>query len=192
MTTDTTTTTQVHQVYIRATAQAIWDAITSPEWTVKYGYGGYAHWDLRVGGALTINPDEAMIEGSKAMGFPLPDVIIEPVPTRRYPETMAAHLFGYVGEVSDSQLTDGDGLKSGDVILSVGGRESKNTIDAGRLIRMPINDVRVAGRSTQGVTLFATGEDEHVTSVAHLPSEDEDGEGNTDADAAASDAGAAE
>ncbi|MFN8052653.1 MAG: SRPBCC domain-containing protein [Acidimicrobiales bacterium] len=70
-------TTQVHKVYIRATAQAIWDAITSPEWTVKYGYGGYAHWDLRVGGALTINPDEAMIEGSKAMGWPIADVIIE-------------------------------------------------------------------------------------------------------------------
>ncbi len=29
----------------------------------------------------------------------LPDVVVEPVPTRRYPDTMAAHLFGYVGEV---------------------------------------------------------------------------------------------
>ena len=44
--------------------------------------------------------------------------------------------------------------------------------DAGRLIRIPVEDIRVAGRSTQGVTLFATGEDEHVTSVAHLPFED--------------------
>ena len=49
--------------------------------------------------------------------------------------------------------------------------------DAGRLIRIPIGDVRVAGRSTQGVTLFAIGEDEHVTSVAHLPLE-EGGEGD--------------
>ncbi len=44
--------------------------------------------------------------------------------------------------------------------------------DAGRLIRIPVADIRVAGRSTQGVTLFATGEDEHVTSVAHLPLEE--------------------
>jgi len=44
--------------------------------------------------------------------------------------------------------------------------------DAGRLIRIPVEDIRVAGRSTQGVTLFATGEDEHVTSVAHLPLEE--------------------
>src|SRR6476620_10596013 len=27
----------------------------------------------------------------------LPDVVVEQVPTRRYPDTLAAHLFGYVG-----------------------------------------------------------------------------------------------
>src|SRR2546422_3840869 len=47
----------------------------------------------------------------------LPDVVVEQVPTRRYPETMGAHLFGYVGEVSDSQVAGGDGdLKSGDIV----------------------------------------------------------------------------
>ena len=64
-------------MYIRASAQAIWDAITSPEWTVRYGYGGYTHYDLRPGGELRIVPDDAMVEGAKAMGFPLPDVIID-------------------------------------------------------------------------------------------------------------------
>ena len=33
-------TTQVHEIYIRATPEAIWDAITSPEWTTKYAYRG--------------------------------------------------------------------------------------------------------------------------------------------------------
>jgi uncharacterized protein YndB with AHSA1/START domain len=32
-TTDSTTTTQVYRVYIKATPEAIWDAITKPEWT---------------------------------------------------------------------------------------------------------------------------------------------------------------
>jgi len=46
----------------------------------------------------------------------LPDVVVLPVPTRRYPETMASHLFGYVGEVSDQQVAEsGDTLKSGDI-----------------------------------------------------------------------------
>jgi penicillin-binding protein 2 len=54
---------------------------------------------------------------ARRLDFELPDVIVEEVPTRQYPsEAMAAHLFGYVGEVSDSQV-DGDGdLKSGDIV----------------------------------------------------------------------------
>ena len=41
MTTTTTTalTTQVYQVFIKATPEAIWDAITKPEFTAKYFHG---------------------------------------------------------------------------------------------------------------------------------------------------------
>jgi uncharacterized protein YndB with AHSA1/START domain len=47
--TDVTTTTQVYRVWIRATPQAIWDAITKPEWTERYGYGGRGEYDLSPG-----------------------------------------------------------------------------------------------------------------------------------------------
>ena len=50
-------TTQVYEVYIRATPQAIWDAITSPEWTVKYGYQGAVEIELRPGGAYKASRD---------------------------------------------------------------------------------------------------------------------------------------
>ena len=36
--TETSVTTQVYRVYIKATPEAIWDAITKPEWTERYGY----------------------------------------------------------------------------------------------------------------------------------------------------------
>ena len=49
------------------------------------------------------------------LDFELPDVVVEPTPTRRYPEKMGAHLFGYVGEVNDSQVAENDLLKSGDI-----------------------------------------------------------------------------
>jgi uncharacterized protein YndB with AHSA1/START domain len=49
-TTDTMVTTQVFRVYIRATPQAIWEAITTPEWTERYGYGSRAEFELRPGG----------------------------------------------------------------------------------------------------------------------------------------------
>jgi uncharacterized protein YndB with AHSA1/START domain len=39
MTTMTEQATQVYQVFIKATPEAIWDAITKPEFTAKYFYG---------------------------------------------------------------------------------------------------------------------------------------------------------
>ncbi|MDG1859793.1 MAG: DNA gyrase C-terminal beta-propeller domain-containing protein, partial [Emcibacteraceae bacterium] len=49
--------------------------------------------------------------------------------------------------------------------------------DQGRLIRVPVHDVRVAGRNTQGVTLFKVGEDEHIVSVDRIQeTEDDEGE----------------
>ena len=65
------TTTQVYEVYIRSTPQAIWDAITSPEWTVKYGYQGVAEYELRPGGAYRAHSTPEM----QAMG--LPDVVVD-------------------------------------------------------------------------------------------------------------------
>ena len=40
--------------------------------------------------------------------------------------------------------------------------------DKGKLIRCPVNDVRIGGRQTQGVTLFNVADEEKVVSVAKL------------------------
>ena len=40
--------------------------------------------------------------------------------------------------------------------------------DGGQLIRCPVGDIRIAGRSTQGVTIFNTASDESVVSVERL------------------------
>jgi len=52
---------------------------------------------------------------ARRLDFELPDVRVEEVPTRKYPESMAAHLFGYVGQVSDVQVASDPDLKSGDI-----------------------------------------------------------------------------
>jgi len=49
--------------------------------------------------------------------------------------------------------------------------------DKGQLIRCPVEGIRVAGRSTQGVIVFDTAEDEHVVSVEHIGEEAENGNG---------------
>ncbi|MCP4615579.1 MAG: DNA gyrase subunit A, partial [Bradyrhizobium sp.] len=48
--------------------------------------------------------------------------------------------------------------------------------DKGQLIRCPVEDIRIAGRSTQGVIVFDTADDEHVVSVEHI-GEEENGNG---------------
>jgi len=49
--------------------------------------------------------------------------------------------------------------------------------DKGQLIRCPVEGIRVAGRSTQGVIVFDTAEDEHVVSVEHIGEDTENGNG---------------
>jgi DNA gyrase subunit A len=51
--------------------------------------------------------------------------------------------------------------------------------DGGKLIRSPVHDVRIAGRTTRGVRLFRIDPDERVVSVARLE-EDEDAENGSD------------
>jgi penicillin-binding protein 2 len=50
------------------------------------------------------------------LDFELPDVLVQEVPTRKYPLALAAHLFGYVGQVSDAQVTADPTVKSGDIV----------------------------------------------------------------------------
>jgi penicillin-binding protein 2 len=53
---------------------------------------------------------------ARRMDTELPDVQVDEVPTRRYPDNeMAAHLIGYVGEASESQM-NADSLQSGAIV----------------------------------------------------------------------------
>ena len=48
--------------------------------------------------------------------------------------------------------------------------------DKGKLIRCPVEGIRIAGRSTQGVIVFDTAEDERVVSVERISEDAEEGE----------------
>jgi len=86
-TTDTAaTTTQVYRVYIKAPPEAIWDAITRPEWTERFGYGGRAEYDLRPGGSYRGLTNEGM----RAMGagdVAVDGEVLEVDPPRRLVQT---------------------------------------------------------------------------------------------------------
>jgi DNA gyrase subunit A len=116
---------------------------------------------------------------------------------QRYVEMSASEQFvltisenGYGKRSSSFEYrTTGRGGK-GIVAMSVNGRNGKLVAsfpvedsdqimlvtDKGQLIRCPVEGIRIAGRSTQGVIVFDTAEDEHVVSVEHI-GEEENGNG---------------
>ncbi|MBI4273123.1 MAG: DNA gyrase subunit A [Rhizobiales bacterium] len=68
--------------------------------------------------------------------------------------------------------------KTGRVVASFPVEDSDQIMlvtDGGQLIRCPVDGIRIAGRSTQGVIVFDTAEDERVVSVEHLREEEESG-----------------
>jgi uncharacterized protein YndB with AHSA1/START domain len=78
--------TQVFEIYINASPQAIWEAITSPEWNAKYGYQGPMHFELRAGGKFETRANAQM----QSMGLPaviIDGEVLESVPHRRLVHT---------------------------------------------------------------------------------------------------------
>ena len=69
--TDKRTTTQVFQIFIKANPKAVWDAITRPEWTRRYGYQAPSEYELRPGGRFRSLASDAM----RSMGGP--EVVID-------------------------------------------------------------------------------------------------------------------
>jgi DNA gyrase subunit A len=118
---------------------------------------------------------------------------------QRYVEMSAAEQFvltisenGYGKRTSSFEYrTTGRGGK-GIVAMSVNERNGKLVAsfsvededqimlvtDRGQLIRCPVEDIRIAGRSTQGVIVIDTADDEHVVSVEHIGEDAEGGNGN--------------
>lgn len=79
-------TVQVHRVYIKAPAERVWQAITDPEWTDKYGYGGLVDTTLQPGAAWVTNAGVGM----QAVGITGPIVdgeVIEVDPPHRLVQT---------------------------------------------------------------------------------------------------------
>jgi uncharacterized protein YndB with AHSA1/START domain len=83
-------TTQIYEVYIKATAQAIWDAITSPEWTQKYGYKGRIDYDLRPGGSYRAHSTPDMRQ------FGMPDVVVDGEVVEADPPRRLVHTYRFL------------------------------------------------------------------------------------------------
>lgn len=74
----------------------------------------------------------AQVAAVAAHRLDFPDVIFERLPTRQYPtDDLAAHLFGYVGEVTEEQLA-GQRLRAGDIVGQSGVEKVYNALLMGQ------------------------------------------------------------
>ena len=88
----TITTTQVYRVWIKASPERIWTAITDPEWNNRYGYAAPSFYELKPGGAFHAEANQGMKDFAAANGFEMADTIldgevIEADPPRRLVQT---------------------------------------------------------------------------------------------------------
>ncbi len=75
-------TTQVYRVFIKASAQQIWDAITKPEFTTRYFHGARVDTTAKTGATLRYYGPDDSLWGD--------DVIIEADPPRKLVATWTA------------------------------------------------------------------------------------------------------
>jgi uncharacterized protein YndB with AHSA1/START domain len=141
--TESGATTQVYRIYIKATPEAIWEAITKPEWTERYLYESRVEYDLRPGGAYRAYPSDAMRVHGEEMGYPIPDVVadgevVEADPPRKLVQTwrmlmdptMAAEGFTRLTwEIEESQ----DGVTKLTVIHDLQGAQQVAALVSGAM-----------------------------------------------------------
>jgi uncharacterized protein YndB with AHSA1/START domain/DNA-binding transcriptional ArsR family regulator len=103
-TTESDLAVQVYQLFIKASPEAIWDAITDPEWNRRYGYMSPGEYDLRPGGAYRAHASPEM----KAHGAPdivIDGEVLEAERPRRLVQTWRAFFEPSMAEEGFTRLT---------------------------------------------------------------------------------------
>jgi DNA gyrase subunit A len=131
-------------------------------------------------GGVAPEEDEETSEGLVVL---TPERIAELASAEQIVLTVSSEGFGKRTSAYDYRRTGrgGQGLiaqdlsrKGGRLVASFPVEDTDELLlvtDQGQLIRVPVDQVRIAGRNTQGVTIFRTAEDEHVVSVERLEGE---------------------
>ncbi|GAA1604432.1 SRPBCC domain-containing protein [Actinoplanes couchii] len=69
--------TQVFRIWLKASAEKVWTALTDPEWTAKYAYAAPQFYELKKGGRLYSTATPEMRDYAAANGFEVPDTILD-------------------------------------------------------------------------------------------------------------------
>ena len=119
--------------------------------------------------AATSLPSERYAEMSAA------EQIILTISSRGFGKRTSSFEYRITGRGGKGIVAMAVNARNGQLVASMPVEHSDNIMlvtNAGQLIRCPVDGIRVAGRSTQGVTVFNTGKDEKVVSVERITEEE--------------------
>lgn len=128
-----------------------------------------------------LDEEEMDADGKAAEGSLSPERFKELAEAEQFILTLTENGFGKRSSAFEYRTTGRGGVgidsiivntRNGGVVASFPVREQDQIMlvtNAGKLIRCPIHDVRIAGRRTQGVTIFRIADGERVVSVSHIP-----------------------
>jgi DNA gyrase subunit A len=115
--------------------------------------------------------DEAPLSVERLAELEAAEEIILTVSTEGFGKRTSAYEFRRTGRGGQGLLAQDLTKRGGRLAGSFPVEDSDQILlvsDQGQLIRTPVEQVRLAGRNTQGVTIFRKGADEHVVSVERL------------------------
>jgi uncharacterized protein YndB with AHSA1/START domain len=105
-TTGTAVATQTYAIFMKATPEAIWDAITNPDQTDRYGYQGRVEIELRPGGAYRAHPSDAMREMMPGIDDVIADgEVVEATAPTRLVHTWNPNFAPEMGDEPATRLT---------------------------------------------------------------------------------------
>jgi DNA gyrase subunit A len=103
--------------------------------------------------------------------------IILTISSRGYGKRTSSFEYRITGRGGKGIVAMAVNARNGNLVASMPVEEGDGIMlvtNGGQLIRCPVEGIRIAGRGTQGVTVFNTAADERVVAVERLNGEDED------------------
>jgi DNA gyrase subunit A len=123
------------------------------------------------------NQNEATLSAERMKAFEEAEEFILTVTENGYGKRTSAYEYRRTNRGGQGITNIETSKRNGCVVASFpahNGQQLMLVTDQAKLIRTTVGDIRIAGRNTQGVTIFRVAEDEHVVSAARIEeSEDE-------------------
>jgi DNA gyrase subunit A len=139
--------------------------------------------DTTESGAIETPAAEVTLSDERYAAFAGQEEFILSVTANGFGKRSSAYEYRVTGRGGQGIANIETSERNGPVLASFPVRHGDQIMlvtDGGQMLRIPVDDIRIAGRKTQGVVLFRVSDGERVVSVSRLTDDQEDGANGAD------------